>query len=72
MSNLVGNPEDRFSHNEAHIIYVPLVSTYVQNSKPPAGMCEHTGLIKSNPKDKFSVELAHLIISYFQAPSPCP
>ena len=22
MSDLVGNPEDRFSHNEAHIMYV--------------------------------------------------
>ena len=23
-SDLVGNPEDRFSHNEAHVIHVPL------------------------------------------------
>ena len=26
MSDLVGNPEDRFSHNEARIIHVPQVS----------------------------------------------
>ena len=26
MSDLVGNPEDRFSHNEAHIILNPGVS----------------------------------------------
>ena len=24
VSDLVGNPEDRFSHNEAHLIVVPL------------------------------------------------
>ena len=28
MWDLVGNPEDRFSHNEAHIIFVLSDSTY--------------------------------------------
>ena len=25
MSDLVGNPEDRFSHNEAHMLYVVML-----------------------------------------------
>ena len=28
MSDLVGNPEDRFSHNEAHMTLSPLVESY--------------------------------------------
>ena len=30
MSNLVGNPEDRFSHNEAHIISPISLAIYMQ------------------------------------------
>ena len=32
MSDLVGNPEDRFSHNEAHIVKTPLNHTFIHEN----------------------------------------
>ena len=46
MSHLVGNPEDRFSHNEAQIYIVSKVSTLMpertSSHKPVNEKMEHT------------------------------
>ena len=51
MSDLVGNPEDRFSHNEAQILFLVSVDSFLlelQKKEGPAfayePRCEKTGL----------------------------
>ena len=66
MSNLVGNPEDRFSHNEARII--SLVSKSQILYKHLASNCSCTDWFMSdlveNRKDRFSQIETHLVLPH--------
>ena len=58
MSDLVGNPEDRFSHNEAHITF--LVS---KSASVPAQAC--FSVLNVNLKDRFSPEAYQIKLVWF-------
>ena len=45
MSDLVGNPEDRFSHNEAHFITLCFITECANLSAPMFGSVSQSGKI---------------------------
>ena len=74
VSDLVGNPEDQFSHNEAHMVHV-LTANSIWKSfseiRVMSGKLQLAGQFVSdlvgNPKDRFSLDAA-CIISYTTKP----
>ena len=56
MSDLVGNPEDRFSHNEAHII------TNVSKSEVSSLLLSSVAVQPGSclPEDRFSLDTAQM------------
>ena len=56
LSDLVGNPEDRFSHNEAHL-YLQLLAATIQHEKPELEE-KKTALLKQ--EEDLKIELAKL------------
>ena len=80
VSDLVGNPEDRFSHNEAQIIYRHYLFTFAlmkvqfffflnTNFKHLAIFCDCTARFVSdlvgNPEDRFSHNEAQIIYRHY-------